>query len=58
MEVAPASSCVQEVAIHHFGIANHTRPDTCLRSLDTRGAHKYLAIPTNNNKEHGRSAHP
>jgi hypothetical protein len=56
--MAPVSSCVSEVAIPRVFIAKFSQPETCLRTLDARGAHKYyLATPANHHKEHGRLAH-
>ena len=40
-----------------FRVAKLSRPETCLRSYDTRGAHRYLATLTNHHKGHGQLDH-
>ena len=49
--VATSSSCVPQVAIRRFCVAKLSRAETCLRSLDTRGAHSYLATLSNHHME-------
>ena len=55
--VASVSSCVPEVAIRRLCIAQLSRLETCLRSKDSRGAYKYLAIPADHRQEHGQFPH-
>jgi hypothetical protein len=55
--VASASSRVPEVAIRRFWVAKLSRRETCLRSYDTLGSHKYLATLANRHKEHGQLLH-
>ena len=56
-QVTSVSSCVLQVAIRHFCIAKLSRPETCLRSWDTRRAHGYLATLANYYREYVRFAH-
>jgi hypothetical protein len=56
LEMGSVSSCVPEVAIRRFRVAKLSRPETCLRSSDTCGAHTYLATLANYHKEQAQSA--
>jgi hypothetical protein len=50
--------CVcRRVAVGHFCVAKLSRPETCLRSYYTRGAHGYLATHSNHYKGLGRFVH-
>jgi hypothetical protein len=53
MELGSISSCVPAVAIRRFYLAKHSPPQagTCLPSLVTRGAHRYLATLANRHNE-------
>jgi hypothetical protein len=58
LELASLSSCVPEMEIRRFGVSELPRSETCLRSYDTRRAHRYLATRSNYSKGHGRLEHP
>ena len=57
LEVASLGSRVPEVAIRRFWVSGLSRPETCLRSKDTRGAHRYLATLANHYTELAIFAH-
>ena len=56
LEVVSVSSCVSEVAIRRLCVAKFSPNRTSLRSQDTRGAHKCLAIRADRHTRQARSA--
>jgi hypothetical protein len=55
--MASVSSCVPEVAIRHFCVANLSQPENRLPSQDKNGAHRDLATLARRHKGHGRWPH-